>query len=185
MEGTTQERDRTGGGRQATPSSCPRGIPARSIFRIVALLLAVLIARTADAAGSTITVSVVVQSKSICKFRSNAAALDFGMLDPGNPVDVTRVTSLEFRCMGNAPIATYGVSDDDGMHETGTDANRMMHRLVPGEYLPYSLTVTPDSGAVPKGEFRMLTVSGTVRGPDYLSSLPGSYSDTVVVTINP
>lgn len=155
------------------------------VFPIVAFLLAVLIARTAGAASGTITVSAVLLSKSVCKFRSTAAALDFGMLDPGNAVDVTANTSLEFRCMGSVPIATYAVTDDDGMHETGPNANRMRHLSVPTGYLPYSMTVSPDSGTVPKGEYRTLTVSGTVRGPDYRNALPGSYSDTVVITINP
>jgi len=155
------------------------------VFRFVALLLAILIARTACAANSTITVSAVVLSKSLCKFRSTSAALDFGVLDPGNAVDVTMATSLEFRCMGSSPIATYAISDDDGMHETGPNTNRMGHLSVPTEFLPYGMTVSPDSGMVPKGEYRTLTVSGTVRGPDYRNSLPGTYSDTVVITINP
>lgn len=154
-------------------------------FPFVAFLLAVLVARTAGAASSTITVSAVVLSKSVCKFSSNAAALDFGMLDPGNAVDVTTSTSLEFRCMGSSPTATYVVTDDDGMHDTGPNANRMRHLSVAGQYLPYSMTVSPDSGTVPKGEYRTLTISGTVRGPDYRNAVSGSYSDTVVITINP
>lgn len=155
------------------------------VFQIVALLLAVLIANTAGAASGTITVSAVVLSKSICKFRSSSAVLDFGMLDPGSAVDVTTVTSLEFRCMGSTPIATYALTDDDGMHETGANTNRMQHLSVATEYLPYSMTLSPDSGMVPKGEYRTLTISGMVRGPDYRNVLPGSYSDSVVITINP
>ncbi len=155
------------------------------VFQIVALLLAVLISKTASAARSTVTVSAVVLSKSICKFRSSSAVLDFGLLDQGNAVDVTTVTSLEFRCMGSNPMATYAVTDDDGMHETGSNANQMQHLSVATEYLPYSMTVSPDSGMVPKGEYRTLTISGTVRGSDYRNALPGSYSDSVVLTINP
>lgn len=182
MKSNAEDRIREGGGRKASPSSFS-GCPAeRPVFSVVAFPLAVLIAGTA---GSTITVSVVVLSKSICKFRSTAASLVFGMLDPGNAVDVTTVTSLEFRCMGGTPFATYAVTDDDGLHETGPNANRMRHLSVLTEYLPYSMAVSPDSGTVPKGEYRTLTVSGTVRGTDYRNSLPGAYSDTVVVTINP
>ena len=185
MRRYTISRTGRGGGLRAAPSSYPRSFPAGVVFRIVAFLLAILIARTASAAGGTITVSAVVLSKSVCKFRSTAAALDFGGLDPGNAVDVTTVASLVFRCMGSSPIATYAVTDDDGMHETGPNANRMAHLSVPAEFLPYRMTVSPDSGMVPKGEYRTLTVSGTVRGPDYRNSLPGTYSDTVVITINP
>lgn len=155
------------------------GIPATLIS---ALLLA---APCAHAGTATLTVSASILSNSNCRFFSPPAALSFGNLDPGNPVDVTVSTTIRFRCMGSAPIATFLITDDDGLHETAPDANRMQHAALPGAFLPYGLTLAPESATVPKNAPQILTVTGTVRGVDYLNAFAGIYADTVVITLEP
>ena len=153
----------------------------------LALILSILgMASIGNAAGANVvTVSATVLSKSQCKFNSKTSTLNFGDLDPANPVDKTVSTSVTFRCGGSAPNATFSITDDDGLYETGPDANQMRHTTITTEYLAYSLTLNPTSGTVPKNTDQTLTIMGTVRGVDYQDALAGSYSDTVVISITP
>ena len=140
------------------------------------------------AAGNTmVLVSATVLSKSNCKFNAATAALNFGNLDPATPVDKTVTTSITFVCNGSAANATFSITDNDGLYETGPNANRMLNTTfpTPPKYLPYSLTYNPQTSTVPKGVNQTLTISGTVLGVDYQDAYVGSYSDTVVLTIAP
>jgi spore coat protein U-like protein len=136
--------------------------------------------------SNAVSVTATVISKGNCTFRLKTATLDFGTLDPATPTDKSANTTLIYRCQaqGNKPI-TFSITDDSGLYETGPNAPRMRHTTQPTEYLPYSLTLTPTSGTVPKVTEFPLTVTGTVRGVDYQDSLIGNYSDTVVITIEP
>jgi spore coat protein U-like protein len=136
--------------------------------------------------SNVVSVTATVISKGNCTFRSKTAALDFGSLDPANPIDKSVNTTIIYRCQaqGNRPI-TFAITDDHGLYETGPNAPRMRHTTQPTEYLPYSLNLNPTSGTVPKVVDFPLTVTGTVRGVDYQDARIGSYSDTVVITIEP
>lgn len=141
-----------------------------------------------SAATSTVLVSATILSKSVCKFNpGNVAALNFGILDSGTPVDKTVTASITFACRGSAPLATFFITDDDGMYETGANANRMLNTSVTtgNYYLPYSLTYNPQTGTVPKNVDQTLTITGTVLGTSYQNAYVGNYSDTVVLTISP
>lgn len=154
------------------------------IFSLVVMSLAFL--QTSHAADTrTVTVTATVLSKNQCKFSSATAALAFGTLDPANPVNKTVNTSITFRCMGSSPIATFFISDNDGLYETGPNANRMRHTTLPTEYIPYVFSLSPTSGTIPKNTYHTLTINGTVNGTDYANAATGTYSDTVVVTIAP
>lgn len=134
---------------------------------------------------NTLTVTATVVSKSQCKFRSNNSTLNFGNLDLANPTDHAVTTSITFRCVGSAHEATFFITDDDGLYETGPDANRMRHTMIGTEYLSYRLTLNPTSGTIPKNTDQTLTLTGTVKGVDYQDILVGNYSDTVVISIAP
>lgn len=156
--------------------------------QILTVIFFSLIAANTCYAGSTSTVSVsaVVLSKGNCKFRSNTAALGFGSLDPGNPVDRTVNTTLIFRCQANGNnLITFSITDDSGLYETGPNAPRMRNTTYTTQYLPYTLTLNPTSGSVPKTVDQTLTVTGTVKGVDYQNALTGNYSDTVTISIDP
>jgi hypothetical protein len=81
---------------------------------------------------------------------------------------------------------TFFIGDDDGLYETGQNANRMRHTSVTTEYLPYNFTLNPQSGTI-MGNWanHTLTITGTVRGVDYQDARSGNYSDRVVVSIEP
>ena len=155
---------------------------------IIATLSIFVIAGIGYAGGSnSVSVTATVVSNGSCSFTTSTSALNFGNLDPSNPVDVTRTTSVLFRCFRwfIFPV-TFFIGDDDGLYEIGTNANRMRHTTMTTEYLPYNFTLTPQSGTV-TGNLanHTLTITGTVRGVDYQDATMGNYSDRVIVSIEP
>lgn len=175
------------GGRPATPFSSIRRSRIRTAVSIAACLISLLFPVADAGAGSaTVSVSATIVSNGWCWFTTNGTALDFGTLDPGNPVDVTAGTVLRFRCFG-FPSVTYAIGDDDGLYGTAPDANRMRHASLPGEYLPYSMDLAPRSATISWSPFvlRTVNITGTVRGIDYQDGVAGNYSDTVVISIDP
>jgi hypothetical protein len=137
------------------------------------------------AGGQSVSVSAVILSNSICRFDNPPTALNFGTLDPANSSDVTVITTTQFRCAGNAPIAAYAITDDDGLYETAANANRMQHATNPAAYLPYTFSYNPVSGTTPKNVWTTLTITGTVTAVAYQPALVGAYTDTVVLSIVP
>lgn len=129
--------------------------------------------------------SAQVLSNNNCRLRGANNALSFGNLDPANPIDVTTNITVIFRCGGRDRIATFLITDDDGLYESGPNNNRMRHTSQLSEFLAYSLTLSPVTGSVPRRRRQTLTITGTVSGLDYQSAYMGDYSDTVLITINP
>ncbi|MRR06362.1 MAG: hypothetical protein EG828_05370 [Deltaproteobacteria bacterium] len=139
----------------------------------------------ADAGTSTLSVGATVISKNNCKFRSGAATLNFGAIDPGNTADITGTASMKFVCNGSAPLATFAFSTDDGLYDTGPGANRMRNTTTITEFLPYTLSLNPTTGTISKGVEQTLTISGTVTPSSYRGAYSGNYADTVVISLTP
>lgn len=136
--------------------------------------------------SSGITVNATILSNSNCRFvPPKSAAINFGILDPTSPVNVTVSSSLTVRCAGSAPLATFGITDDDGLNETGPNANRMGHSVVAGQYIPYSLSINPTSATIPRNTNQTITVTGTLNGVDYQNAIAGLYTDTVTLSVLP
>ena len=158
-------------------------------FALGLLLVLVGLAPQAALAGvysHPINVSLAILSKSTCQFNNPATAtLDFGTLNPLSPTDVSVSTTVSFVCRGSSSVATYSVSDDDGLHESGPGLPRMQHTATPTAFLPYLLTLSPSTGSAPKNVDQILTVTGTILGTDYRSAIAGNYSDTVTISIQP
>lgn len=166
----------------------PRSFPRGRAPAILAASVLLASAATCLASGSaSVAVSASILSQSNCRFRSNgpAPALAFGTLDPSSPLDANATATLEFRCMGSAPQASFVITDDDGLAESGPDANRMRHATLPLQFLPYRFSYTPASGTVNKNVWTSLTIRGTVLSADFRNAAAGNYSDTVVLTIQP
>lgn len=154
---------------------------------ILSALLLIFIGSSHALAAPTFnfTVGAVVLSKNQCRFLNNNITLDFGNLDPTSGANVNATTSVNFRCQGADPIASYAIGDDDGLHETGPDAGRMQHSVNPAFYIPYSLSMTPLIGNAPKNVDQVLTIDGSIAGADYQLAIPGIYTDLVVISILP
>jgi len=151
---------------------------------VMAAAVLLLSAGTATALDSaTVTVSAVVAPT--CKFSAPATAtLSFGVLDPASPADVNASAILSFWCTDGT---AYTIGDDDGLYETGVNANRMRSSvLAVPEFIPYTLTYGPASGAgTGPASPITLTLTGSLLGIDYASRSPDVYNDTVTLTVTP
>lgn len=154
----------------------------RALFWVVCLHLA---AGAAAAATNTLTVAATVLSKSNCKFTIATSALNFGAIDPAGSTNASANTTVQFRCLGAAPMASFYIDHDSGLYGASPSSLRMRHATVASEFLPYSLALTPLNGTVPKNVPQTLTISGTVLAADYQSAYVGNYADSVTLTINP
>ena len=160
----------------------------RILYIIIAFAMVMCFAQEAMAADtSAINVSAVILSKNKCKFNIAAATIDFGALNPAATVTVIINASLDIVCNGASANATFSITDDDGLHETGINANRLQHTVTTTEYMNYTLTYTPTSATIPKGVFQTITATGTLNASEYAvtAAIPGTYSDTVTLTIVP
>ena len=134
----------------------------------------------------SLSVTAVVLARSNCQFSTNATAtLDFGTLDPATGTNVVMSTSFNARCRGSANPASFAMTQDSGLYDTGPGQNRMRHVSSGTEFIPYTLAISPSSGTVPRNQVFPVTVTGTVLGANYQNARVGNYSDTVVLTINP
>jgi spore coat protein U-like protein len=162
-----------------------RHFRAERIRATILIITIISIATIGYAGNSTISVSAVVLSDNNCTFGTHTASLNFGNLDPANPVDRTLSTSVQFRCGGRDTWATFSISDNGGLYSTGPDAPRMRRTAAPIAYLPYSLDLNPITATVRRRTWQTLTISATVRGVDYQDAAMGNYRDTVAISIEP
>ena len=141
------------------------------------------IGHAADSNSLSVTATVI--SRGTCRFTTHTSALNFGSLDPSNPVDVNRNTSVSFQCFGFFTPVTYYI-DDIGSYDI-VNAHRMRHTSVFTEYLSYSLTLNPRSATISWNPFitHPVTITGIVRGVDYQNAMVGNYQDTVSLSIVP
>ena len=108
-------------------------------FIILSFFLTASLSYAVD--SNVVSVTATVISRGTCWFTSATSALNFGNLDPSNPVDVNANTSINFRCWRGFIVwfpVTFFIGDDDGLYETGNNANRMQHSTITTEYLSYS-----------------------------------------------
>jgi len=150
--------------------------------RVTAVIAAVLLTAWAGSAYAASNTSVAISATVIgtCKFLTGGT-MAFGDLDPSLATNVdAAVTQPTFWCTKNA---TYAITDDDGVNETGTT-----HRLIGAahsEYITYSFNYTASgTGAGPASTLTM-NISGQILGTDYSGVSQDTYSDTVTLTINP
>lgn len=151
---------------------------------VVAVIAISVIAMAGMAmAGDSNTLTVSANVVGTCKFSAATSTLAFGALDPTLATDATATGSTTFWCTKGA---SYTVTDDDGLYETGANANRMRHETIGTEYIPYALTYTPTSGSGSgKTSTITLNISGTIANANYVNASAGNYSDTVTLSITP
>lgn len=158
-----------------------------AMLRRSALISALILftALPAFAAAINLTISATILSKNQCRFQTANATLDFGTLDPGNPIPVTASSSLTFICRGSDPVATFLISRDDGLNPSGPAALQMESTTIPGSLIPYTLSFTPSTASVPRNVAQTLSLTGSLASGSYATATSGVYSDTVVFTIVP
>lgn len=165
-----------------------RRTPFQACAAVFLAVFVILLPACSSAASKTAPVAIgaTVLSVNKCLLSAPAATLNFGTLDPSNPIPVTVSTTMTFNCKGKDNPAAYVISHNDGLNSVAAGATRMINSIaVPVQYIPYTFTLLPASGTVPKNVDTLLTIQGALLGADYVNVVPGAYADTVVITINP
>jgi spore coat protein U-like protein len=151
------------------------------------MLLALLLCAASSAlagGGHSLTVSAVVVSNNSCSFLTSASTLNVGTIDPAGTAARSANANIRIRCTGSGLFAMWGITNDNGLHGLGSNALRMRHATVPGEYMGYGLSY-PQSGTIFWFFPQTITVTATVAAADYQNARPGAYSDTVVLSLLP
>jgi len=131
-----------------------------------------------SAAGDTATVNVSATVQGNCKFLSGGS-VSF-TLDPNSSSDATgTVVQPTFWCTKGS---TYTITDDYGANESGTTF-RMKDSGT--NYIPYSFTYTNTGTGGGRGTTKTMDISSTVLNANFINATAGSYTDTVILTINP
>lgn len=135
--------------------------------------------------SAIVSVGATVLSNNNCRFKApGAATLAFGNIDPASTANATATATLTLRCGGASPTVTYALDHDSGLHKTGVNANRVKHATL-NEFLPYTLTLTPASGSIPKNTDQVITLTGTITPANFQNATVGAYADTVLLTLSP
>lgn len=156
------------------------------------LLAALLLLGTSAAHAATATgnLSVTATVSGTCTLTT--APVAFGAYDPASGTDDTATGTVTVTCTNGT---TYTVSLDAGANES-TPGDFTTRRMIAGagEFLPYQLyqesghtTVWGDTGGniltgqTGNGTAQALSVYGVITAGQYVP--PGSYTDTVLVTV--
>lgn len=146
----------------------------KKLLAITAAAAVMAMAGTAMAAD-TANLSVTAQVVGACKM--TGGSLNFGNLDPTNPVAVSGNSSgVTVTCTKGT---AYTLTGNDGATPSGTQK-----RLANGSnYIPYSITI-PASGTG-TGAPEDVTITGDIAAGAYTTSPAGTYTDTVLLSVNP
>jgi spore coat protein U-like protein len=129
--------------------------------------------------NNSLTISAFILSNNNCSFSTAASTLSFGDLNPAAPNDVTATATIDFTCRGKDKDVAYIIKSNDGLY-----GSRLRHTTLDA-YLPYTLSLSPTSGTTKKNTTLTLTITGDILGTDFINAFGGSYSDTVVLTVEP
>ena len=141
---------------------------------------------SAGSAVDSMPVSATILSTSNCRFNvPKSTTLAFGTIDPSGLSNATTTGSLVVRCGGSAANATFALTDDSGLNETGVGAYRMQHSVTATAFLGYSVSYAPQGATIPKNTNQTITITGTVTPAQFGNAIAGNYTDTVTVTVSP
>jgi len=142
------------------------------------LAMSAMAGRAMAAGTASVGVSATVLAGS-CRFDSGGTvSFTLDHATGGNVAGT--ITQPVYRCSKDA---SFVISDDNGLHESGT-THRMKHATL-NEYIPYSFTYTASGTGLGNGNPVTMNIASTVAEADYMDVPAGSYSDTVTLTINP
>lgn len=125
---------------------------------------------------------------SSCSFGAHGLSMAFGNLNPsvaGNVTVNATPATLNANTWGNCGNAsqTMVMSATTGLH-SGSCPGGGTCMANGADLIPYSLTLAANAKASANG-YIAFTVTGTVLGSAYVNAPAGSYSDSVLLTVNP
>lgn len=153
---------------------------------VLALAAAILLAAAGTAtAADTATVDITATVLGTCQFTSAGTAIPLGNLPfdaTGSATGTSGGSSINFWCTNGA---SYTITDDLGLNESGVQRRLASTTLGTTEYIDYALTYNPATGTGSgPGTPIVLSLTATV-GTTYTNNTPDAYADTVTLTVNP
>lgn len=145
--------------------------------KLVVLAAVAMFLMTGSAmAVNTATVGVSANVVGSCTIAGGS--IPFGNLNAAGAGTMNAVvTQPQVNCTNGL---AYAVTDDDGMNESGVNANRMASG---GNFIPYSFTYTAGGSGI--GAAANMDIAASIAEADYLGKPAGNYSDTVTLTVTP
>lgn len=145
--------------------------------KLVVLAAVAMFLMTGSAmAANTATVGVSANVVGSCTIAGGS--IPFGNLNAAGagPMNAV-VTQPQVNCSNGL---AYVVTDDDGMNESGVNANQMAFGA---NVIPYSFTYT--AAGVGTGGLANMDIAASIAEADYLGKPAGIYNDTVTLTVTP
>lgn len=139
----------------------------------------------AQAATSSLAVSAVVLSRSLCFFQTGPRTLDFGTIQPTSLIAATATTTIQIWCVGGSGSTTYSMQAGNGLYSPGAGLRRVRHASVATEFMAYTLSLTPASATIPWLATQTITVNGSIAPAQFQNARFGAYSDTVIIDVDP
>ena len=122
----------------------------------------------------------------LCGFQAKGLSMSFGALDPSSNLTVTvpvSASTFNANMAGDCQLVTMTISGNDGLNFSGS---RRLKNAAGTDFIPYSLVGLPLNSAAPgNSRYPVFTFNGVVAGNAYANASAGSYSDTVVISVNP
>lgn len=145
--------------------------------KLLAIITVAAITAMAGSAMASGTANLQVTATVIPTCTMTGGTLAFGNLDPTNPAIKTADSSgVTITCTTGTP---YTLGGDAGDNNVGTQK-----RLAFGtNYIPYSVTIP--AGGSGTAVAQTVTIAGTIAADAYTSAPPGTYSDTIELTVTP
>lgn len=150
--------------------------------RFLALSLAVgfaSIGGNAFAAGPNHTITVNASVAAVCKFNTTASTVAL-TVDPTTATTVSGTDNVLYRCTnGTAPTFT--------LTSSSTSSTSSGNLIQGAESIPYTFTSTSGvaGSGMGAGNDKTLGVTVSVDQTTAAGVTPGTYSDTIVVSVNP
>lgn len=161
----------------ASAPTCARRSPSR-IFALVLALLAGSVAVAGDVANVRVSASVL----GVCKV-IEVQEVQFGALDPSQPIDSDARGSVSFMCTRGVE---YRLVADHGENFDASSGLRRMKAAGSQDFLPYALAREQFDG-IGTG-FRtpvVMPIDAHVNAEDYRDLPASSYSDVIRLVIEP
>lgn len=137
--------------------------------KILVLAAVIALVSTTAFAANTANLNVTATVNNACAI--TGGALDFGLLDPITGSLVTAVsTGVTVNCTNGAPAAV--VTSDASTNPLTNGAST----------IPFSLALPAVTGT---GVVQPYDITGTIAAGSYATALTGSYTSTVLLTVNP
>jgi spore coat protein U-like protein len=152
------------------------------VKRIILIIAIAMIAFSGLAlAGDNATITVSASVTGTCKLGLGGIPdISFGALDPSSPGNVEKTVNYSYWCTKGVKAST---TVENGDYFIGGSRNMFDGT---SDYIKYNLELTggDQTGSGPQTALNA-SIKGTIASADWVNATVGSYSDKVLITIEP